>query len=259
MKTGTLCTILLFCVLLACTVPAVNAAEVQDVQQEPVDEAVQLYNRADKALAMNTSQFVSSGARTYALVDKSKAQIELGDYDGALVTIEQALTLEETDKLWNNRGYVLYKLGRYQESVNSYNVAIRITPEYTVALINRGDALMKLAKYQDALDSYYSAFRSDLNVDALTISQKTETWKNMGDAYVGLGKYQEAIKAYESSLMNDPKNSETAAALSNARQDADSAMLFTAFLVIVILSAGAAGAYLFIRKRSMAPEKKLKK
>jgi tetratricopeptide (TPR) repeat protein len=265
MKTRHLGIIVLVCALIACTIPFVHAAD---------DESVALYNQADRlinagdyraalslldrALELNTSQFVSSGARQYALLDKSKAQIELGDNSGALSTIDLALAIEETDKLWNNKGYVLFLLGRYDESLSAYDSAIRITPKYTVALINKGDSLMKLGRYQDAVDTYTLAFESDAPANDLTLSQKAKTWKDTGDAYYSLGKYQEAVGAYKNSLAFNPANADAAAGLARAQRKASeiSPVLVVAAIAAVAIVGGAV--YYLARRQKTAPPREEK-
>lgn len=271
MKSSTFCSLLVLCALLSFILPVVQAADTGSTG--PTDEAIKLYNRADQyinvgdyknalplleqALALNTTEFVASGARQYALLDKSKAQIELGDYSGALATIDQALVFEETDKLWNNRGYVLFRLAKYDEAVTAYDRAIKITPDYTIALINKGDALMKLSKYQNAIDAYTAAFAADAQANDLSIPQKAKTARDTGDAYAALGKYPEAIVAYKSSLTNDPGNADTAAALARAQQQADGATwILIAGVIAVIIVGGIAAYYLMKKKIEVSKNKK---
>jgi len=263
MKTRHLGIILIIGALIACTIPFVHAAD---------DEAVTLYNKADilinggdyrtalplldRALELNTSQFVSSGARLYTLLDKSKVQIELGDNSGALETIDLALAIEETDKLWNNKGYVLFLLGRYDESLSAYNRAIRITPKYTVALINKGDTLMKLRRYQDAVETYTFAFESDAPANDLTLTQKAKTWKDTGDAYYNLGKYQEAVSAYKGSLAFDPANTDATAGLARAQQKASEiSPVFIIAAIAAVAIIGGAVYYLIKGKKAGKSQK----
>lgn len=270
MKTENYVSLVLVCAFLACMLPAVFAAD-----DEPLDEAIQLYHRGDQyvrggdyqnalivldqALALNTSQFISSGARQYALIDKSKAQSELNDYDGALQTIDTALSYEESDMLWYNKGYFLLRLGRNEEAVNAFNKAIKMKPDYEIALINRGNALLKLGKYQEAIDSFTAGLAADAPHNDLTLGFRAKTEKNIGDAYTALGKYPEAISAYKSSLVNDPGNAETTAALAKAQQQMDAANFLTYSAVIVILIACGAAGYYLMRKKADTPDKNDKK
>jgi tetratricopeptide (TPR) repeat protein len=254
MKTGFWLTILILLAFFACAVPSVA-----------VDDAISLYNRADQfitvgdyasalplldqALALNTSDFVSSGVRTYALVDKSKAQIELGDYNGALNTLDQALATEETDKLWNNKGYVLFRLGRYDEALRAYNTAIRITPTYTVALINKGDTLMKMERYQDALDAYNLALGIDMGANDLTFEQKAKTWKDLGDACFNVGRYDDAITAYKNVLSINPAYPGAAAGLASAEEKASAPSPFLILGIIALVAAVGAGVFYVMKKK----------
>ncbi|OPY38672.1 MAG: photosystem I assembly protein Ycf3 [Methanoregula sp. PtaU1.Bin051] len=273
MKPRTLCFLIIIGIFMLSMIPSVMAG---DDDSESKDPAIALYNRADQyvnvgdyksalplldqALAMNTSLFVSSGVRQYALVDKSKVQIELGDYTGALETINQALAFEESDKLWNNKGYVLYRLGRYDEAVASYNTAIKITPGYTIALINKGDALMKLANYQGAIDAYTLAFAFDTQANDLSLFQKAKTWKDMGDAYYTIGNYPAAIAAYNRVLSFDPENSEASAGIARAQQQADtSTMMMVVGVIAAVIICGAFVYYIIQKRKTLNEKEKSKK
>ena len=59
--------------------------------------------------------------------------------------------------LWNDKGYALYNLGRYQDAVTAYDSAISFDQNYTSALINKGQALFLLGRYQDSADAYTRA------------------------------------------------------------------------------------------------------
>jgi tetratricopeptide (TPR) repeat protein len=252
---------LMLCALLVCMLPVVQAAE-----EEKIDDAIKLYNNAsgylntgeyetalsllNQALALNTTLFVTSGARQYALLDKSKIQIELKDYDGALETIDAALLAEESDKLWYNKGYLLLQTGEYDQAVSAFDRAIKLTPDYSVALINRGNALMKLGKNQDAIDSFSAGLAADAQSNDLTIGFKAKTMKNIGDAYYALGKYQEAISSYQSSLVNDPGNADTTAALERAKQQEQTGTILSIIVLIVIVLIAACAGYYFWQKKT---------
>jgi len=44
----------------------------------------------------------------------------------------------EYDKGLNNKGIVLYILKRYEEALNSFNIALELNPEYDKALYYKG-------------------------------------------------------------------------------------------------------------------------
>lgn len=76
-------------------------------------------------------------------------------------------TLEQGEKteinlavVWNNKGVVLSKLGRYAEAIDAYNQALVLNPDYVNAWNNKGVALSKLKNYTDAIDAFDQALQS---------------------------------------------------------------------------------------------------
>lgn len=121
--------------------------------------AIGLY---DQALASNTTMIRLNDALLYTYRDKAYAQIQLGNYSEAIVTLDTGLAEYPNDEmLWNNKGYAQYELGQYSNAVASYDKAISIDGNYTTALINKGDVHMKLGNTNDAVASYKAALASD--------------------------------------------------------------------------------------------------
>ncbi|HNX17452.1 MAG TPA: tetratricopeptide repeat protein [Methanoregula sp.] len=131
--------------------------------------AIELF---DRALATNnTTSLKITDALLYTYQGKAFAQMQLGNYSDAIVTIDAGLAEYPTDKmLWNNKGYAQYNLGKYAEAVTSYDQALKSDVNYTKAWSNKGDAQVKLGKYSDAGTSYKAALA--LNPDDPQISGK---------------------------------------------------------------------------------------
>jgi len=131
-----------------------NAA-VQLTAQGNYTEAIALY---DKALASNITMMNKTDALLYTYQGKSYSQIQLGNYSGALTTLDTGLSAFPRDEmLWNNKGFAQYNLGQYTDAVASYDRAIALDANYTGAMVNKGDALVKMGNYQDAAIAYQAA------------------------------------------------------------------------------------------------------
>lgn len=131
-----------------------NAA-VQLTAQGNYTEAIALY---DKALASNITMMNKTDALLYTYQGKSYSQIQLGNYSGALSTLDTGLSAFPKDEmLWNNKGFAQYNLGQYTDAVASYDRAIALDANYTGAMVNKGDALVKMGNYQDAATAYQAA------------------------------------------------------------------------------------------------------
>jgi len=103
-----------------------------------------------------------------------------------------------------NRGNVLKKLGQLDEAVKSYDKAIQLKPDFIDAYRNRGNALNELGDLDAALLSYDKAIQ--LKPDY------AEAYNNRGDALEGLGRLEEALKSYDKAI---ECKSDYAAAYSN--------------------------------------------
>jgi len=79
---------------------------------------------------------------------------------------------------WNNKGYDLYKQGKYNESIEAYDKALEIYPNQTLYLRYKGNALYNLKEYKKALEVYTHAYESAISGypkgDIRDLIQKTQ-------------------------------------------------------------------------------------
>ena len=60
---------------------------------------------------------------------KGKSFLESGDFDKALDFFEQALLLDsQNPDLWNYKGTALRSMGRYAESMECFNISLKLDP-----------------------------------------------------------------------------------------------------------------------------------
>ena len=102
--------------------------------------------------------------------------------------------------LYNIQGAVLQELGQLDLSIDAYNKALAIEPNYADAYYNMGMALQKQGKLQEAIKAYNKALAIKPDyVDA---------YNNIGVALKGQGKREEAIEAYIRALSINPDYAE---------------------------------------------------
>ncbi len=138
----------------------------------------------DQAIQLDPNNPIAWNNKGYSLN-------KLEHYEEALVTLDQAIKLYHTypidyflkgktlkqlgeDKVhrllrltmlldpvdahaWNNKGYALNALGRYEEALRAYDEAIRLNPEYKEAYYNKGATLEQIGRYEEALQAYKKA------------------------------------------------------------------------------------------------------
>jgi tetratricopeptide (TPR) repeat protein len=137
-----------------------------------------------------------------AWYDRAGSLYKLGRYQEALDSYDQALALDqEYADAWNNRGMTLKCLGRHEEAVTSYERAIALDADFYQGWNNLGNALVELERYEEAVKSYQQA---------IAISPDySQGWHNQGEALAALARYEEAIACYDRVLALKPTWRET--------------------------------------------------
>jgi tetratricopeptide (TPR) repeat protein len=83
-----------------------------------------------------------------------------------------------------NKAYDLAKIGRYKESIDSHNEALRVKSSYADVLAAIGDTIYDNDKYQEAIAFYDSALRLNPN--------HARAWYSKGRALNNLGRNEDA-------------------------------------------------------------------
>jgi tetratricopeptide (TPR) repeat protein len=105
---------------------------------------------------------------------------------------------KDNPKKWNDEGNKFLKEGNYSKAIECYEKAVKIDPNYKIALNNIGLALIYLSKYNESLEF----FDKTLEID----SKDIYALMGKGLALSDLHKYKEALEYYEMALKIDPKN-----------------------------------------------------
>src|SRR5262249_29615634 len=95
----------------------------------------------------------------------------------------------------SNRGNALKDLKRFVEALTSYDRAVALKPDYAEAHSNRGHVLYDLERYDEAFAAYDTALtlRRDL----------VEAWVGRGNVLHRLKRHEEAASAYAKLLAID--------------------------------------------------------
>jgi Tfp pilus assembly protein PilF len=120
------------------------------------------------------------------------------DLNKALELYDQALKYNPEDPvIWNNKGTILVRMGKYEDALKAYDSALNLNSEYSAAMINKGIVLSKINKYADALD----LFEKSIGLD----STNSVAWYNKGLALARLNKFKDAIASFNTSIDINPE------------------------------------------------------
>jgi tetratricopeptide (TPR) repeat protein len=103
---------------------------------------------------------------------------------------------EDIDAL-NKKGLDHYRAKEFDESIQYYNMAIEIKPDFVEALVNKGNSLFALGKNEDAINCYENAEKIDKKC-----LDKWD-WIEKGNELFTKGEYEDAMKFYDKAIEKD--------------------------------------------------------
>lgn len=122
-----------------------------------------------------------------------------GMYNESIQAFDKALEMSpDYVPAWINKGMLLRMQGKYGESLNAYNKAIEINSDEALAWFGKGNLLYKMERYEDAQKAWDEAIRLDPKLAG--------AWESKGLALNDQGKYNEAIKCFDEAIRLDPNS-----------------------------------------------------
>ena len=98
---------------------------------------------------------------------------------------------------FNNRGNTLKELGRFDEALASFDVAIVLLPHYAAGHLNRAIVLRMAGRLSEALAANDLAIRCDPNLP--------QAFTNRGNVLQQLNRFAEALADHERAIALDPR------------------------------------------------------
>jgi tetratricopeptide (TPR) repeat protein len=148
-------------------------------KQGRIEESIKSF---DNALTLDVNN-----SRAWSL--KARLLLNQKKYEEALECLDKATQKTNEKVLWNDKGFTLAGLGRYQEAIQSYENVLKIDPNYDVTLNNKGLSLYRLGKYQEAINCFDRILVLNPN--------STHVLINKYNALNKLGKTAEANRCYK--------------------------------------------------------------
>jgi len=125
----------------------------------------------------------------------------LEDYKKSADLIAKAITINPKDaEAYNNQAFVLKKINRLEDAVESLNQAIKIKPDFIEAYNGLGHLLVELNQLDAALKNFDKAIEINPNF--------AEAYNNRGNILNKLNRYTESIESYDKAISINPNFAE---------------------------------------------------
>ena len=113
----------------------------------------------------------------------------------------------------HEKGVELFKIGKYEDAIRNFNLAIEFDPGYEKAWYNKGLIYKKIGKDDEAIESFSKA------IDVY--HEYVKAWYQKGRILQKMYRYEDAIECYEKALELDPdfEKAENAIEICNEKQE----------------------------------------
>ena len=120
-----------------------------------------------------------------------------------LDNVDRAIELEPTAAAYDIKATILVQIGRYEQALAAYDMAIRLDPTDVEAAVGRGAMLGMLGLWTAALSATEQVLQEHPEIK--------EAWVNRGMMLIELGRFDEALVALERGLELDPTDEQALA------------------------------------------------
>jgi len=158
------------------------------INKEKTDD----YNSVSKDSIINNSKEIVLKSENKRQTNLSVEDIELGKLLNQINLTCDSSTFTDTISYYDGMGPALYRLCKFDSSLNFFNDALNNNPNDVEILVNKGSSLGKLGYFSEAIVYYDQA----INIDSDFLPAKN----NKANALANLGNFDEAILLYEEIL-----------------------------------------------------------
>jgi len=154
------------------------------------------YNSVSKNSIINNSKKIVAKTEIKKQTNLTVEDIELGKLLNQINLKCDSSTFTDTISYYDGMGPALYRLCKFDSSLDSFNDALIDNPNDVEILTNKGSTLGKLGYFSEAIMYYDQA----INIDPDFLPAKN----NKANALANLGNFDEAILLYNEILVKNP-------------------------------------------------------
>jgi len=167
------------------------------------------YNSVSKNSIINNSKKIASKTEIKKQTNLTIEDIALGKLLNQINLTCDSSTFTDTISYYDGMGPALYRLCKFDSSLNFFNDSLIDNPNDVEILVNKGSTLGKLGYFSEAIVYYDQA----INFDPDFLPAKN----NKANALANLGNFDEAISLYNEILVKNPN-------YTTARKNLDTAL-----------------------------------
>ena len=194
--------------------PIGRVSKAQNPPQDQLQSLINLYSQGQLQQALQQAEtLVQQYPNSSVLLNIQGAVLKgLGQLDLSVDAFNKALAIKpDYADAHYNMGLVLQEQGKLEEAIEAYNKALAIKPDYAELYNNMGNALKEQGKLEEAIEAFNKA---------LAIKpDHAFAYSNMGIALQEQGKLEEAIESYNKAIAIKPDYADSYCCMGVALQE----------------------------------------
>jgi len=194
--------------------PIGRVSKAQNPPQDQLQSLINLYSQGQLQQALQQAEtLVQQYPNSSVLLNIQGAVLKgLGQLDLSVDAFNKALAIKpDYADAHYNMGLVLQEQGKLEEAIEAYNKALAIKPDYAELYNNMGNALKEQGKLEEAIEAFNKA---------LAIKpDHAFAYSNMGIALQEHGKLEEAIESYNKAIAIKPDYADSYCCMGVALQE----------------------------------------
>lgn len=116
------------------------------------------------------------------LYNEGNAKMKAGDYNGAIVSFDNALEKEKDYKIYYQKGIALRRANKVEDAISTFLECLKLKPDFDLAFNALGTAYFQLGDFQKAVDNFEKL--EELSKNA---SLKNKAKESLASSYTKLG------------------------------------------------------------------------
>lgn len=126
---------------------------------------LQMTKKVEKRLFILENKVQTNTKSSHNLYKLGQIYLNKKIYEKAITLFRKALLYWNPDdkiglgSLYNTLGFTYFKLKRYEEAIYYYTQALKLLPDYTLALTNLGLVYEHKLMYKEAYQTYFNALK----------------------------------------------------------------------------------------------------
>jgi tetratricopeptide (TPR) repeat protein len=134
--------------------------------------------------------------------NKGNKSLKAGDFQGALVSYDEALKTSQDYRIYYQRGITLKKMRKYEDAIGSFRKSVEVNPQFDIAYNGLGSTYFITGDYKSAVDAFkkFGELTQKESLKDKANQYVSRAYAKLGESAKADGKYDTAIEYWKQAV-----------------------------------------------------------